>query len=142
MQQVHVLPRETFGRSTFELVVSLMKWLPVKVVDKVLLISSWMILGNIEKYGLRRPSLGPLELKNTQGKTPVLDIGALQKIKTGEIRVVPGIKRLLHGRAELVDGRILDVDSIILATGYHSNVHSWLQVNTLFFLTCNLHCSS
>ncbi|URD80502.1 Flavin-binding monooxygenase-like [Musa troglodytarum] len=129
---VHVLPRETFGRSTFELAVSLMKWLPVKLVDKVLLISSWMILGNIEKYGLRRPSLGPLELKNTQGKTPVLDIGALQKIKTGEIKVVPGIKRLLHGRAELVDGRILDVDSIILATGYHSNVHSWLQ-GTEFF---------
>ncbi|URD80507.1 Flavin-binding monooxygenase-like [Musa troglodytarum] len=86
-RQVHVLPRETFGRSTFELAVSLMKWLPVKLVDKVLLISSWMILGNIEKYGLRRPSLGPLELKNTQGKTPVLDIGALQKIKTGEIKV-------------------------------------------------------
>ncbi|RWV90117.1 hypothetical protein BHE74_00036750 [Ensete ventricosum] len=108
VQQVHVLPRETLGRSTFELAVSLMKWLPVKVVDKVILIASWMILGNIEKYGLRRPSLGPLELKNTQGKTPVLDIGALQKIKTGEIKVVPGIKRLLHGRAKLVDGRILD----------------------------------
>ena len=89
-----------------------------------------MILGDIKKYGLKRPSEGPLELKNTQGKTPVLDIGALGKIRSGEIKVVPGIKRLSHGRVELVDGRLLDLDSVIMATGYSSNVLSWLQVNS------------
>ncbi|URD88905.1 Flavin-binding monooxygenase-like [Musa troglodytarum] len=129
---VHVLPRETLGRSTFEIAVSLMKWLPLKTVDRVLLALSWMTLGNIEKLGIKRPSQGPLELKNTQGKTPVLDIGALSKIKSGEIRVVPGVKRFLHGKAELVDHRIIDVDSVILATGYRSNVHSWLQGTDIF----------
>ncbi|CAL9200581.1 unnamed protein product [Musa hybrid cultivar] len=129
---VHVLPRETLGRSTFELAVSLMKWLPLKMVDRVLLALSWMTLGNIEKLGIKRPSQGPLELKNTQGKTPVLDIGALSKIKSGEIKVVPGVKRFLHGKAELVDHTIIDVDSVILATGYRSNVHSWLQGTDFF----------
>ncbi|XP_042380672.1 probable indole-3-pyruvate monooxygenase YUCCA9 [Zingiber officinale] len=124
---VHVLPRETFGRSTFELAVGLMKWLPLNLVDKVMLALSRMILGDTEKLGLKRPCIGPFELKNTQGKTPVLDVGALGKIKSGEIKVVPGIKRFLHGKVELVDGTTLDVDSIILATGYRSNVNSWLQ---------------
>lgn len=135
-----MLPRETLGRSTFELAVSLMKWLPLKMVDRVLLALSWMTLGNIEKLGIKRPSQGPLELKNTQGKTPVLDIGALSKIKSGEIKVVPGVKRFLHGKAELVDHTIIDVDSVILATGYRSNVHSWLQVNqtSFFFLPCGV----
>lgn len=105
-----------------------MKWFPVKVVDKILLALSWMILGNTERYGLKRPSLGPLELKHMQGKTPVLDIGALRKIKSGDIKVVPGVKGFLHGSVELVDGRVIDVDSVILATGYYSNVPSWLQV--------------
>ncbi|CAL9082795.1 unnamed protein product [Musa acuminata var. zebrina] len=124
---VHVLPREICKKSTFELAVLLMKWFPVKLVDRILLALSWMILGNMEEYGLKRPSLGPLELKHKQGKTPVLDLGALEKIKAGEIKVVPGIKRLLHGGVELVDGRVIDVDSVVLATGYCSNVPSWFQ---------------
>lgn len=127
-EQVHVLPRDVLGKSIFELAVLLMKWLPSQLVDKILLVLAWLVLGNIKKYGLKRPSTGPLELKNTQGRTPVLDIGALGKIKSGEIQVVTGVKRFLPGKVELVDGTILDIDSVILATGYRSNVPSWLQV--------------
>ncbi|KAK8345873.1 hypothetical protein V6Z12_A07G177000 [Gossypium hirsutum] len=125
---VHVLPREIFGKSTFELAVLMMKWLPLWLVDKLMLILAWLMLGNIEKYGLKRPSTGPLELKNTKGKTPVLDIGALEKIRSGDINVVPGIKRFSRGQVELVNGEKLDIDSVVLATGYRSNVPSWLQV--------------
>ncbi|XP_068665817.1 probable indole-3-pyruvate monooxygenase YUCCA5 [Aristolochia californica] len=132
---VHVLPREVFGKSTFETAVVLMKWLPLWLVDKLLLILAWLVLGKIEKYGLKRPSMGPLQLKNTLGKTPVLDVGALQKIKSGDIKVVPGIKRFYPGRVELVNGDNLDVDSIILATGYRSNVPSWLQESDFFSKT-------
>ncbi|XP_068657951.1 probable indole-3-pyruvate monooxygenase YUCCA5 [Aristolochia californica] len=132
---VHVLPREIFGRSTFETAVVLMKWLPLWLVDKLLLILAWLVLGKIEKYGLKRPSIGPLLLKNTMGKTPVLDVGALEKIKSGDIKVVPGIKRFYPGRVELVNGDNLDVDSVILATGYRSNVPSWLQESDFFSKT-------
>ncbi|XP_050363876.1 probable indole-3-pyruvate monooxygenase YUCCA5 [Argentina anserina] len=129
---VHVLPREIYGKSTFELAVLLLKWLPVWLADKLLLLFSWLILGSIEKYGLNRPSVGPMELKNTQGKTPVLDIGALDKIKSGGIKVVPGIKRFSFGCVELVDGEVLDIDAVVLATGYRSNVPSWLQEGEFF----------
>ncbi|WJZ87483.1 hypothetical protein VitviT2T_006859 [Vitis vinifera] len=129
---VHVLPREVLGRSTFELAVLMMKWLPLWLVDKILLIIARLLLGNIEKYGLRRPSMGPLKLKNTQGKTPVLDIGALERIRSGEIRVVPGIKRFSRGRVEFVNGENLEMDCVILATGYCSNVPSWLKDNDFF----------
>lgn len=106
----------------------MMKWLPLWLVDKILLILAWFILGNTESYGLKRPSMGPLALKNTMGKTPVLDIGALKKIRSGHINVVPGIKRISCGQAELINGEKLDIDAIVLATGYRSNVPSWLQV--------------
>ncbi|KAK6122939.1 hypothetical protein DH2020_043316 [Rehmannia glutinosa] len=129
---VHVLPREIFGKSTFELGVSLMKWMPIWVVDKILLAASRLLLGNIEKYGLKRPSMGPLQLKNKQGKTPVLDIGTLSKIKSGDIKIVPGIKKFIHGGVELVNGQILEIDSVILATGYSSNVPSWLKESDFF----------
>ncbi|KAA8543438.1 hypothetical protein F0562_021067 [Nyssa sinensis] len=129
---VHVLPREVFGKSTFELAVMMMKWLPIWLVDKIMLILAWLILGNIEKYGLKRPSIGPLELKNSQGKTPVLDIGALQKIRSGDIDIVPGIKRFSGNFVELDNGENLEIDAVVLATGYRSNVPYWLQ-DTEFF---------
>ncbi|CAI0436650.1 unnamed protein product [Linum tenue] len=129
---VHVLPREILGRSTFELAVTLMKWMSLRMVDRVLLAAARVMQGNLEKYGLKRPSLGPLELKNVEGKTPVLDIGALAKVRSGEIKVVPGIKKFSSGKVELVDGKILEIDSVILATGYRSNVPSWLKENDFF----------
>ncbi|KAG6420031.1 hypothetical protein SASPL_116545 [Salvia splendens] len=129
---VHVLPREILGKSTFELGVFLMKWLPVWAVDMILLAAARLILGNIEKYGLKRPPIGPLQLKNTQGKTPVLDIGTLSRIRNGDIKIVPGIKRFFQGGAELVDGQLLEIDSVILATGYSSNVPTWLKENEFF----------
>ncbi|KAJ0581277.1 putative indole-3-pyruvate monooxygenase [Helianthus annuus] len=129
---VHVLPREIMGKSTFDLAMMLMKWLPLWLVDKLLLMLTWFILGNIQKYGIKRPSLGPLELKNHHGKTPVLDIGALEKIRSGEIKVVPGIKRFNSNSVELVNGETLDIDSVVLATGYRSNVPFWLQETEFF----------
>ncbi|KAK6914203.1 Flavin monooxygenase-like [Dillenia turbinata] len=129
---VHVLPREILRKSTFKVAVSLMKWMPAWLVDKLFVVTARLVLGNIAKYGLRRPSKGPIQLKNTEGKTPVLDIGALKKIRSGEIKVVPGIKRFLHNRVELVNGDVLDIDSVILATGYCSNVPSWLKENEFF----------
>ncbi|KAF9610766.1 hypothetical protein IFM89_024622 [Coptis chinensis] len=129
---VHVLPREFLGRSTFELASTLMKWLPLWLVDKFMLIMAWLVLGNMAKYGIKRPAMGPLQLKNMVGKTPVLDIGALKKIKSGDIKVVPGIKRFLGHSVELVTGEQLDIDSVVLATGYRSNVPSWLQETEFF----------
>lgn len=110
----------------------MIKWLPLWLVDKLMLILAWLVLGDVEKYGLKRPSMGPLELKNTQGKTPVLDIGALEKIRSGDIKVVPGIKRFFPDSVELVNGEKLDIDSVVLATGYRSNVPFWLKVRKCF----------
>ncbi|CAE5956533.1 unnamed protein product [Arabidopsis arenosa] len=129
---VHVLPREIFGKSTFELGVTMMKYMPVWLADKTILFLARMILGNTDKYGLKRPEIGPLELKNKEGKTPVLDIGALPKIRSGKIKIVPGIIKFGEGKVELVDGRVLEIDSVILATGYRSNVPSWLKDNDFF----------
>ncbi|KAI4319345.1 hypothetical protein MLD38_032951 [Melastoma candidum] len=129
---VHVLPREVLGRSTCELAVLMMKWLPLWLVDRILLILAWLVLGSLNKYGLKRPAMGPLELKNALGKTSVLNIGALSKIRSGHITIVPGIRRLAPGQVELVNGQTLDVDSVILATGYRSNVQTWLKDSKFF----------
>ncbi|KAI4376928.1 hypothetical protein MLD38_014631 [Melastoma candidum] len=124
---VHVLPREMFGFSTFGIAMALLKWLPLKVVDRLLILVTNITLGNTEELGLRRPKTGPIELKNITGKTPVLDVGALSQIRSGKIKVMKGVKEITKTGAKFVDGQGKDFDSIILATGYKSNVPAWLK---------------
>ncbi|KAK6162147.1 hypothetical protein DH2020_001988 [Rehmannia glutinosa] len=124
---VHILPREMFGVSTFSVAMALLKWLPLGLVDKFLLMVANFTLGNTDRLGLRRPKTGPIELKNATGKSPVLDVGALSQIKAGKIKVVEGVKEITKNGAKFMDGQEREFDSIILATGYKSNVPSWLK---------------
>ncbi|XP_011025748.1 PREDICTED: indole-3-pyruvate monooxygenase YUCCA6-like [Populus euphratica] len=130
--KLHILPREVLGRSTFSLSMWLLNWFPVKLVDWFLLICSQLILGDTQKMGIRRPKIGPLEQKNSTGKTPVLDVGAFSKIKSGKIKVVCGVQRFTASGAEFVDGHVENFDSVILATGYRSTVTSWLKEDNFF----------
>lgn len=75
------------GTSTFGLSMWLVRLLPVGLADRVLLACSWLTIGNTDRFGIERPKLGPMELKTKFGKTPVLDVGTLHKIKNGYIKV-------------------------------------------------------
>ncbi|KAL9400278.1 hypothetical protein Peur_009239 [Populus x canadensis] len=124
---VHVLPREMFGMSTFGIAMALLKWLPLRLVDKFLLLVANLILGNTDQLGLKRPKTGPIELKNVTGKTPVLDVGALSQIKSGKIKVMEGVKEVTKNGVKFMNGQEKKFESIILATGYKSNVPTWLK---------------
>ncbi|WVZ83654.1 hypothetical protein U9M48_030781 [Paspalum notatum var. saurae] len=124
---VHVLPREVLGKSTFELAVLLMRRLPLWLADRIVILLAWLVLGDLARLGMRRPAAGPLELKETHGRTPELDCGALARIRAGDIDVVPAVKSFGKGASvELADGRVLAFDAVVLATGYRSNVPQWL----------------
>ncbi|CAI9759655.1 unnamed protein product [Fraxinus pennsylvanica] len=129
---VHILPREMLGKSTFGLSMWLLKWLPMSLVDSLLLLVSRLIIGDTAKFGIERPQMGPLQVKNLSGKTPVLDVGTLDKIKSGIIKVCPGIRIVRHLSVEFVNGNTENFDAIILATGYRSNVPSWLKEKEMF----------
>ncbi|RWV88070.1 hypothetical protein GW17_00049876 [Ensete ventricosum] len=132
---VHILPREMLGTSTFGVAMKLLKWLPTQVVDRFLLIMAKMMIGDTEKYGLKRPKVGPLELKNTTGKTPVLDVGALSLIRDERIKIVSEVESLTSDGARFVDGGEMAFHAVVFATGYKSNVPLWLKaINNLLLL--------
>ncbi|CAI9784815.1 unnamed protein product [Fraxinus pennsylvanica] len=110
----------------------LLKWLPYRLVDKFLLMLANFTLGRTDQLGLRRPKMGPIELKNATGKTPVLDVGALSQIKSGKIKVTGGVTEITKNGAKFKDGQEKEFDSIILATGYKSNVSNWLMGTDFF----------
>eukprot|EP00253_Pinus_taeda_P010608 PITA_10608 len=123
----HVLPREFFGRSIFSVAMLLLKLLPLRMVDNLLVMYSNLTLGNTASFGIPRPVEGPFELKFRTGKTPVLDNGTMAYIRQGKIKVVPNFNRATATGVEFEGNFKEDFDAIILATGYRSEVGRWLK---------------
>lgn len=131
--QVHVLPREMFGFSTFGVAMTLLKFFSLQWTDRLLLLMSRLILGETSHLGFPRPRVGPMELKCKTGKTPSLDAGTLSKIREGFIEVLPEVQGFDMNGCFFTDlSPHMDFDAVILATGFKSNVPSWLKENELF----------
>lgn len=65
----------------------LLKFLPVKFVDPIVLAFGRLKHGNLSEYGLETPTKGPFLLKIMTGRSPTIDVGSVAKIKSGEIKV-------------------------------------------------------
>lgn len=80
--QIHVLHKETVYVGMI-----LLKYIPRAVVDFLITSIEKLIFGDLSKYGIHRPAEGPFCLKAVTGKSPVLDVGTVKKIRAGEIKV-------------------------------------------------------
>lgn len=65
----------------------LLKFIPLKMVDKVVVRLGKLKYGNLSKLGIRRPNEGPFYLKATKGRSATIDVGCIKKIKQAEIKV-------------------------------------------------------
>lgn len=66
---------------------SLLKYLSIENVDKLMFFMSKLVYGDLSKYGLVRPKEGPFALKLKGGRTPTVDVGTIKRIKQGKIKV-------------------------------------------------------
>lgn len=57
------------------------------MVDDLVLSLGKLHFADMTKYGIVRPSKGPFYLKETTGKSPVIDVSTLKKIESGDIQV-------------------------------------------------------
>lgn len=80
--QLHIVSREIWF-----VAMRLMKFLPMGLLDHLILLACYFKYGDLSKYGLQRPSIGPLYMKKHTPIYPVVDVGTVNKIKSGEIQV-------------------------------------------------------
>ncbi|CAN6475934.1 unnamed protein product [Victoria cruziana] len=119
---IHVLTKEIVHMG-----MQLLNCLPMSSVDSLAIALGRIMFGNLEKYGITEPQEGPFFLKAATGRSPVLDVGTIDKIKSGDIKVQRGIKHIKGNNVEFEDGKVDRFDAIVFATGYKSTVRSWLQ---------------
>lgn len=81
--QLHLMTKEIMNIST-----TLFKYLPIWMIDKLVLLMCYLVFGDTSKYGLRRPAIGPFSRKLQNNVYPVIDVGTYNKIKSGQIQVL------------------------------------------------------
>ena len=85
-----------------------------------------LAIGDLEKFGLRRPAKGPMAQVVESRKIPLLDIGTVDRIRRRMVAVRPGIKRISGANVHFDDGTHEAFDIIIQATGYRPNLRPLL----------------
>ncbi|XP_076954774.1 putative indole-3-pyruvate monooxygenase YUCCA10 [Bidens hawaiensis] len=119
---VHVLTKELVQLGMY-----LLKYMPCEFVDKMVLMFSKLLYGGMGGYGIQRPLNGPFWLKQKTGRSPVIDVGTISKIKTGEIKVVKAIVDIKGDLIKFTNGQEKQFDAIVFATGFRSTVRRWLK---------------
>ncbi|XP_026390392.1 probable indole-3-pyruvate monooxygenase YUCCA10 isoform X2 [Papaver somniferum] len=125
-----IVIRSPFHIVTKEMIwlgMNLLNYLPLWLVDSITLALARLAYGNLDKYGIHRPSGGPFELKVKLGRSPVIDVGTVAKIKQGIIKVFPEIMKIEKDSIQFNNGDTEQFDALVFATGYQSTANNWLK---------------
>ncbi|VFQ74066.1 unnamed protein product [Cuscuta campestris] len=120
-------PVHIFSREMIRAGMILLKYVPLYMVDAVISWYAKLKYGDLSKYGLRAPAHGPFYLKSLTGRSPVIDVGTVSKIKAGVIQVLPGISVIKEHSVVFGNGHEQTFDVVVFATGYTNSVRKWLH---------------
>ena len=114
---VNVVPREFLGLPT-QVTSIRMRRAPIALGDSLGRLISRLVFGNLARFGLGRPDLGPLSAIKLRRRIPLIDIGTIAAIKDGRIAVKPAVDQLTPQGATFADSSAGEYHAIVLATGY------------------------
>jgi cation diffusion facilitator CzcD-associated flavoprotein CzcO len=118
---VQILPRDLLGFPILAWAI-LYRRLPARMVDLINAPILRLAVGPIEKLGLRRAAKGPRQMVEEDGRVPLIDVGTLDKIRDGSIKICGGVDCLTADGVVFADGRSEKFDAIILATGFRPDL--------------------
>ncbi|XP_037424830.1 probable indole-3-pyruvate monooxygenase YUCCA10 [Triticum dicoccoides] len=119
---IHVMTKELI-----RLGMTLARRLPLNLVDTLLVMAANLIFGDLSRYGIRRPKMGPMILKSETGRSAVIDVGTVGLIKKGIIKVQGSISKIMGDIVEFQCSKKISFDAIVFATGYKSTANIWLK---------------
>ena len=106
--------------------------LPDRIWDAVSRASHWSLYHDLAKFGLTLPELGSHTKFRQTGAAPIAERGFAAAVRSGRITIVPEAVHAAGGNVHLSDGRTLQPDTLILATGYKPSFPSLLsELNVL-----------
>ncbi|MGQ0736955.1 MAG: flavin-containing monooxygenase, partial [Acidobacteriota bacterium] len=119
---VNIVPRDVLGRPT-QLTALALARLPAPIADRLGVLLRRITVGDLSRHGIATPAIPPIAQLRLYGKTPVIDLGTVARIKAGRIPVYPGVERCVSEGMVFTDGRSAAFDVVIPATGYRAGLH-------------------
>lgn len=95
--------------------------LPVPVVDAIGATFRRISIPDLSAFGLPAPSRPYSEFLRRR-VIPILDIGIVDAVRAGRVRIVRALERFEEGHALLADGTRVEVDAVIAATGFRAGL--------------------
>jgi cation diffusion facilitator CzcD-associated flavoprotein CzcO len=122
---VNVLPRDLLGVPILSFAIA-QRFLPARLADALNAPIVRLTVGSLDKLGLKTAAKGPMQMIEEDGRIPVLDIGAVKKIRDGAIRTRDAIERFERGGVRFASGDTEPFDAVILATGFKPDLRALL----------------
>lgn len=123
---VNLLPKELFGIPIVQFGL-LQKLLPYRVADAITAPVLRWAMGDYARFGLQKASKGPVAQVKEDGRVPLIDIGTLDAIRKGRVRVRPAIVSFDGDEVAFEDGSHQAYDALLLATGYRVDLQPMLD---------------
>ncbi len=102
------------------------QWLPSRVADAINAPLLRFAIGSIEKLGLKRSPKGPLQSIEEDGRVPLIDIGTLDAIRDGRIKLRGDVASFAGESVAFRQSPAERFDAIILATGFRPDLRPLL----------------
>jgi len=118
---LNIAPRDIMGRPS-QVSAKMLAKLPLGIGDSIGKFVKNVAVGDLSKYGLKTTKESAVKHLLETGKTPVLDLGTVKKIKEGKIKVQQGIDSFDDLTVNFKNGVSKKYDKIILATGYRAKL--------------------
>ncbi len=125
---VNVLPRDILGIPILQLG-KLMSFLPARVADKINAPLIRWLVGDITKLGLKKLNYGPLEQIQKDGNVPLLDIGTINHVRKGHIKIYNNIDHIQNRTVFFENGKKKDFDAIVAGIGYYRDYAEIVKVD-------------
>jgi indole-3-pyruvate monooxygenase len=123
---VNVVPRDVLGVVPVLQLGILMRRIPTPIADALGAPLVRFTVGDITELGLRKLPYGPNTQIARDRHIPLLDVGTIDHIRAGRIAVHGDIERFTANGVVFEDGTSLDVDAVVLGTGYRPGLADFL----------------
>jgi indole-3-pyruvate monooxygenase len=122
---INVVFRDHYGIPIQVLAIALSP-LPPRALDAITKPVMRAVFGDLTPYGLQSAMDGVAMQLRQQAKVPVIDVGTIDLIKQGKIKIFPGVERFNPDGVSFADETVGSFDAVMLATGYHVRLRTLL----------------
>jgi cation diffusion facilitator CzcD-associated flavoprotein CzcO len=118
-----IVPRDFLGTPVQLFGIALSRC-PARLADRIGAILARVALGDLTRYGLKRPEWLPFSAR----RIPVIDVGFVKSLKHGNVALRPATESFTQNGVRFSDGTEEPYDAVILATGYRTGLENVLEV--------------